>query len=104
MASIEKAYNDRTKTNSENFVGEFQANLENEPASGIEWTFKTFKQILPLIELKDVKRLNKDNVKEDNRVIILTGPEKEGKKVTEQEVLAAIKVNTDELKPYEDAG
>jgi hypothetical protein len=24
MASIEKAYNDRTKTNSENFVGEFQ--------------------------------------------------------------------------------
>jgi hypothetical protein len=30
MASIEKAYNDRTKTNSENFVGEFQANLENE--------------------------------------------------------------------------
>jgi zinc protease len=33
MASIEKAYNDRTKTNSENFVGEFQANfLENEPA------------------------------------------------------------------------
>jgi zinc protease len=54
MASIEKAYNDRTKTNSENFVGEFQANfLENEPAR-IEWTFKTFKQILPLIELKDV--------------------------------------------------
>jgi zinc protease len=45
MASIEKAYNDRTKTNSENFVGEFQANfLENEPAR-IEWTFKTFKQI-----------------------------------------------------------
>jgi zinc protease len=58
MASIEKAYNDRTKTNSENFVGEFQANLENEPAR-IEWTFKTFKQILPLIELKDVKRLIK---------------------------------------------
>jgi hypothetical protein len=32
MASIEKAYNDRTKTNSENFVGEFQANfLEKRP-------------------------------------------------------------------------
>ncbi|MFT5253157.1 MAG: zinc protease [Flavobacteriales bacterium] len=105
MASIEKAYNDRTKTNSENFVGEFQANfLENEPAPGIEWTFKTFKQILPLIELKDVNGLIKEYVKEDNRVIILTGPEKEGlKKVTEQEVLDAIKVNTDELKPYKDA-
>ncbi|TWI02222.1 zinc protease [Flavobacterium tiangeerense] len=105
MASIEKAYNDRSKTNSENFVGEFQANfLENEPAPGIEWTFQTFKQILPLIDLKDVNGLIKEYVKEDNRVIILTGPEKEGlKKVTEQEVLAAIKVNTDELKPYEDA-
>jgi zinc protease len=49
MASIEKAYNDRTKTNSENFVGEFQANFLERNRPGIEWTFKTFKQILPLI-------------------------------------------------------
>ena len=104
-ASIEKAYNDREKTNSVNFVGEYQANfLEKEPVPGIEWTYQTMKQVMPLITLKDVNSLIKDYVKEDNRVIILTGPEKEGlKKVTEQQVLDALKVNADELKPYEDA-
>jgi zinc protease len=105
LASIEKAYNDRDKTNSVNFVGEFQANfLEKEPVPGIEWTYQTMKQLMPLIELKDVNSLIKDYVKEDNRVIILTGPEKEGlKKVTEQQVLDALKINTDDIKPYEDA-
>jgi zinc protease len=104
LASIEKAYNDRDKTNSENFVGEFQANfLEKEPVPGIEWAYQTLKQIMPLITVQDVNSLIKDYVKEDNRVIILTGPEKAGlKKVTEQEVLAAMKVNADALKPYED--
>lgn len=105
LASIEKAYNDREKTNSVNFVGEYQANfLEKEPVPGIEWTYQTMKQVMPLITLADVNSLIKDYVKEDNRVIILTGPEKEGlKKVTEQQVLDALKVNVDDLKPYEDA-
>ena len=105
LASIEKAYNDRDKTNSVNFVGEYQSNfLEKEPVPGIEWTYQTMKQLMPLIELKDVNSLIKDYVKEDNRVIILTGPEKEGlKKVTEQQVLDALKINTDDIKPYEDA-
>ena len=105
LASIEKSYNDRNKTNSINFVGEFQANfLEKEPVPGIEWTYETLKQMLPLITVQDVNGLIKEYVKEDNRVIILTGPEKAGlKKVTEQEVLDALKVNSDELKPYEDA-
>lgn len=105
LASIEKAYNDRDKTNSVNFVGEYQANfLEKEPVPGIAWTYQTMKQLMPLIDLKDVNSLIKDYVKEDNRVIILTGPEKEGlKKVTEQQVLDALKINTDDIKPYEDA-
>lgn len=105
LASIEKAYNDRDKTNSVNFVGEYQANfLEKEPVPGIEWTYQTMKQLMPLIDLKDVNSLIKDYVKEDNRVIILTGPEKEGlKKVTEQQVLDALKINTNDIKPYEDA-
>jgi zinc protease len=104
LATIEKTYNDRDKTNSANFVGEYQSNfLEKEPVPGIEWTYLTMKQILPLIDLKDVNGLIKDYVKEDNRVIILTGPEKAGlKKITEQEVLDALKINTDEIKPYDD--
>lgn len=102
LASMESAYNDRDKTNSENFVSELQGHfLEKEPVPGIAWTFETLKKILPTIELKDVNGLVKDYIKEDNRVVILTGPEKDGlKKVTEQEVLNTLKVNVDEIQPY----
>lgn len=104
LASIEKAYNDRDKMNSVNFAGEYQANfLEKEPAPGIEWTYETIKNLLPIIDLNDVNSLIKEYVKEDNRVVVFTGPEKEGlSKVTEQQVLEALKVNTNELTPYQD--
>lgn len=104
LAGMETAYNDRDKTDSENFVSELQGHfLTKEPVPGIVWTFETLKKLLPTIELKDVNGLVKDYIKEDNRVVILTGPEKEGlKKVTEQEVLNTLKVNVDEIQPYAD--
>nr|ABM53554.1 putative zinc protease [uncultured bacterium CBNPD1 BAC clone 905] len=104
LAQIEKNYNDRTKTDSENFVEEIQLNfLEKEPVPGIEWTFETMKKILPTIALADVNGFIKNYIKEDNRVVVFTGPQKDNlKKVTEQEVLETLKVNEADLKPYED--
>ncbi|RTY87528.1 pitrilysin family protein [Flavobacterium sp. GT3R68] len=104
LASIEKRFNDRNKTNSENFVSEYQGNfLEKEPSPGIEWTFNMMKKILPGIKLNDVNGFIKEYIKDDNRVVILTGPEKGGlKKPSEQDVLNALKVNADQIKPYED--
>lgn len=104
LAQYEKAYNDRDKSNSEMFVGEYQSHfLEGTPAPGIAWEFEAVKQMLPKVELKDVAGFVKEYVKDDNRVVIITGPEKEGlKKVTEQEVLNTLKVNSDEVKPYEE--
>jgi len=104
IAGIESDYNDRDKTESRRFVGEYQSHfLEKEPAPGIEWTYNATKKLLPAIELKDVNGLIKDYIKEDNRVVILTGPEKDGlKKPTEQEVLGALKVNDAEITPYTD--
>lgn len=104
LANTESAYNDRDKTDSREFVGEYQSHfLEKEPTPGIEWTFNAMKKILPGIELKDVNGLVKDYIKEDNRVVILTGPEKDGlKKPTEQEVLNTLKVNDADITPYKD--
>lgn len=104
LARYEKAYNDRDKSNSANFVGEYQSHfLEGAPAPGIAWEFEAVKQMLPKVALKDVAGFVKEYVKEDNRVVIITGPEKEGlKKVTEQEVLNTLNVNSDEVKPYEE--
>ena len=105
LVSIEKSYNDRDKTNSSNFVGEYQAHfLEKEPTPGIEWTFLTMQKILPTITVEEVNALIKDYIKEDNRVVILTGPEKDGLvKPTEQQVLEALKINTADIKPYTDS-
>ncbi|WP_333599395.1 M16 family metallopeptidase [Flavobacterium sp.] len=104
LSRTENQYNDRDKTESENFVWECQSNfLEQEPMPGIEWSYPTIQKMLPTITLTEVNALIKDFLKEDNRVVVITAPEKEGlKKVTEQEVLAAIKINTADLKPYED--
>ncbi len=104
LAQIEKSYNDRSKTDSENFVGELQSNfLEKEPVPGIQWTFETMKKLLPTIALADVNGFIKNYIKEDNRVVVFTGPQKDNlKKVTEQEVLETLKVNETDLKPYED--
>ena len=104
LASVEKAYNDKNKINSVSYVGQYQSNfLENEPAPGIEWTYQTMKQLIPLIKLADVNSLIGTYMREDNRVVIFTGPEKEGlKKVTEQQVIDALKTDTNTLTPYKD--
>ena len=71
---------------------------------GIEWEFNFQKENLPNITVEEVNALIKDYIKEDNRVVVLTGPEKEGlKKVTEAEVRDLLEsVKKTELQPYED--
>ena len=104
LSRVESQFKDKDKTESENFVWECQSNfLEGMPMSGIEWEYATIQKILPTINLTQVNGLIKDFIKDDNRVIVITSPEKEGlKKVTEAEVLDALKVNSNDLKPYED--
>jgi len=104
LNQIEQQYNERDKTESDRFVGAMQSNfLEQEPAPSIEWTFTTMKTLLPTISLKETNELIAKYIKDENRVVILTGPEKEGLVLpTEKEVLAAIKVDENTLKPYEE--
>lgn len=104
LAQIESSFNEKDKKESENHVWACQANfLNDEPMAGIEWDFETTKKLMPTINLKEVNALIKDFIKEDNRVVVITAPEKAGlKKVTEKEVLDALKVNIADLKPYED--
>jgi zinc protease len=104
LSSSENQFKDRDKTNSENFVWECQSNfLEQSPMPGIEWEYDNIQKILTTINLAQVNGFIKDFIKDDNRVVVITSPEKEGlKKVTEKEVLAAITINTNDLKPYED--
>lgn len=104
LARSESAYKDRDKKESEDYVWQYQSNfLEQSPSPSSEWSYKTTQGLVPKINLADVNALIKDYLKDDNRVVVITSPEKEGlKKVTEKEVLAAITINANDLKPYED--
>ncbi len=103
-SSYEKAYNDRDKNNSSAYLGQYQTHfLEGEAIPSIEFEFDLVKELLPTITLQETNSLIKSYIKDENRVIILTGPEKEGLKTpTESEVLAALDVSKLEIKPYQD--
>ena len=105
LANYEKSYKDKDKTESNRMVGEFiQHYLEQVPMPGIEWEYNFQKENLPKITLDEVNALIKDYIKDENRVVVLTGPEKEGlEKVTEAEVRNLLEsVKKEDIKPYED--
>ncbi|WP_425077039.1 M16 family metallopeptidase [Psychroserpens sp. S379A] len=105
IARMEKSYKDSDKMESNRVVSEYIRHfLENEPMPGIEWEYNFYKQQLPRIGLDEVNALISSYIKDDNRVIILTGPEKDGvTKVTEEEVRSLLEsVKNTKLTPYED--
>lgn len=104
LTSMERSYKEKDKMNSSAFVGQYQANfLDKEPAPGIEWTYSFMQKVLPQINLSDINGLINGFIKDDNRVVVITGPEKEGiKQPTEQEVLAVLNAKSDNLKPYDE--
>jgi len=105
LARMEKSFKNKDKTESKRIIGQYKRNfLEKEPIPSIEWEFDAYKKMLPTIQLKDVNAIIQKYLHEDNRVILLTGPEKKGvKKVSKEEVLAILNnVKKADIKPYED--
>lgn len=104
LAMVERSYNERDKTVSARFVSEYQNHfLTGEPIPSVEWSFNTMKQMLPQVKLENINRLVNGYIKDDNRVVIFTGPEKENsKKPTEQEVLAVLNQTADNITAYEE--
>jgi len=105
LARLEKQYKDRDKQESARIVGQYINNfLGNDPIPGIEWKFNTTKKYISTIKLSEINTLINSFIHDDNRVIILTGPEKEGlTPVTETEILELLKtVQTSNIEPYLD--
>ena len=105
LARLEKANKDKDKTESRGLVGEYIRHfLSHEPIPGIEWEYHFHKEYLPSIQLSDVNNVIGNYLKDENRVIVITGPEKEGiTKVTEAQVLELLKsIENSEIQPYND--
>lgn len=104
LTFTEKQFKEKDKQNSEMFVNELQSYfLENEPTPGIEWSYNFISKILPTITIEEINGEISKLIREENRVVILTSPEKESiKKPTEKEVLAVINSDASSIKDYED--
>jgi zinc protease len=79
LNQYEQYYNERDKSESRIYAAEYIRNfLTQETIPGIEWEFDAMKAFLPTIELEEVNALASKWITDENRVVIVTGPEKEG--------------------------
>ena len=105
FVGLENSYKERDKSESflfaDSYVNHF---LAGNPVPGIDFRYRYAKSIIPSITLKEINDLAKDSITADNRVIIVTGPEKPGVTYpTHDEILALLKQSeTAKLTPYVD--
>ncbi|RXM37998.1 peptidase M16 [Chryseobacterium sp. CH21] len=105
LSSYEWAYNNKDKYESSELVDGYIGNfLRQDPMPGITWGYEHLKQVLPTVELSQTNEIIKKRVKDDSRVIIMTGPKKDNIKMpTEAMVLNTFDaVKMADLKPYEE--
>lgn len=106
LVRLESAFKNKDKLESNRIVGSYiQHFLQESPIPGIEWIYDYAKKEVPNITLEEVNALIDDFLHDDNRLVILTGPKKEGlTKVKEEEVIALLEnIKNAEIEDYEDA-
>ncbi len=103
--SVESIYNEKDKTQSRNLIMGIVYNFLNHspflsPAQELDLT----KKILPTITIEDINALCRRFVTDENRVVIITSPEKSDLKLpTEAEVLNLVETAKElRLEPYVD--
>lgn len=105
LARLEQQYNDRDKLESDRMMNNYINHyLSNTPIPGITWEYNITKQLLPTIKLEEIGALINGFLHDDNRVLVMTGPEKEGlKQVSEDEVRVLLEgIKTSDIAPYQD--
>ncbi len=102
---MENAYRERGKTQSVGYAEELQRHfLDKEVVPGIEYEYELYKRYIDGIGLAEVNALAEKWITEENRVVIVKAPQKEGLELPTREGLAAVlaKVREKEIDPYED--
>ena len=78
LTAYERAYNEREKTESRGYAGEYVRNfLEGEPIPGIAFEYRFMQDYLPGVTLEEINGLANQWMREENRVIAVLAPEKD---------------------------
>ena len=82
LRQLESAYNERDKQKNNKYVDEYVRHfLDNEPIPGIENEYTFINQIAPNIPVAAINQLMKGLITDNNQVVALFAPEKEGLKL-----------------------
>ncbi len=105
LQAYENAYKERDFSESAGYADEYVRHfLEGEAIPGIEFEFRFLQEVLPTISLDEIQALAEPWFSEQNRVIVITAPEKEDVEIpSKQDVQELIQVVVhSELAAYED--
>jgi zinc protease len=79
LREMESAYLEREKTESQSYAGQYMRHfLADEPAPGIETGWPLHQRFVPEIPLDEVNRVADEWLTEENRVVVVSAPEKAG--------------------------
>lgn len=105
LRGMDRAYDERDKTHSNAFAGEYARNfLTDEPFPGIAYERELARRYVPEITLAEVNAVADAWIHDNDRVILVSGPEKEGLEAPREEELLAVfdRVGAVEVTAYED--
>lgn len=106
VREFEKQLKEKDKRKSSELVEEFKGNflMTKEPVPGLDYEYQLFQTFMPEITLDDVNKLAHQWITDENMVVIVSAPEKEGVDLpTEDDMKNMIQdVKTRKFEPYVD--
>ena len=102
---IERYYNERNNLESVYFANDMvNAFINGLPIPSIEYEWELYNKVLPEISMDDIQKISEDLLSDENRVVLITAPEKiELMKPTEESLQSLLtSVNQQIIKPYVD--
>ena len=105
LTSLESRYKQRDKITNDQYARDYKSNfIENEPLTSIDFDWQFAQAIIPTITVEEVSAKAKQWMTPENRVIVVTGPDKpEAKHLSKEQALAIIsEVENSSIEPYAD--
>ena len=105
LRALESAYNERDKMKNNEYVQEYVRHfIDNEPIPGIETEYALMNQLAPNIPVEAINSILPQLIKDENIVINIFGPDKDGMVYpTEAEILDILKnTKAEEITAYVD--
>ncbi len=105
LRSMESYFSEKDKTESAEYASEYIRNFtEKEAIPGIEYEYHLYRKFVPEITLEEVNNLAEQRITDNNRVVMVSMPEKDGIRAPDKNTLNAMfdRVSQKDIQPYID--